>query len=322
MRRGGTSASRLRRAGTRLSTRSAASLRRERPVAPTGRDGRPASASAGSAIREWVENRPSTRWLPRLDVRELWAYRELALFLALRDLKLRYKQTAFGIAWAIIQPLGAAVIFTIVFGRLAGLPSDGLPYAVFVFAGMIAWSYVSGSVTAAADSLVEHRALVTTVYFPRLLAPLAAVLPGLVDLAISLSILAVFMAVYGVAPSAAIVLLPVWLAALVGVSVAAALWLSALNVLYRDVRYALAFLIQLWLFASPIVFPSSLVDGLWRYVYSANPLVGVLDGFRWSLVGAPPPGREDVVSLAVGLVLLVTGAVYFQKVERRLGDRI
>jgi lipopolysaccharide transport system permease protein len=281
-----------------------------------------ASASARSSANGWIENRPSTRWLPRLDLRELWAYRELALFLALRDLKLRYKQTAFGVAWAIIQPLGAAVIFTIVFGRLAGLPSDGLPYAVFVFAGMIAWSYVSGSVGAAAESLVEHRTLITSVYFPRLLAPLAAVLPGLVDLAISLVILAVFMATYGVTPGAPLVLLPVWLVALVGTSLAAGFWLSALNVLYRDVRYALGFLIQLWLFASPVVFPSSLVDGDWRYLYSANPLVGALDGFRWSLIGAPAPGTEDLVSLAVGLLLFTSGVVYFRRVERRLGDRI
>ena len=274
------------------------------------------------ATREWVENRPATRWLPRLDVRELWAYRELALFLALRDLKLRYKQTAFGVAWAVVQPLAAALIFTIVFGRLAGLPSDGLPYAVFVYAGMVAWSYVSAAVSAASESLVEHRALVTNVYFPRILAPLAAVLPGLVDLLISLAILAVFMAVYGVAPSGALLLAPLWVVALVGAALAAAFWLSALNVLYRDVRYALGFVIQLWLFASPIVFPSSLVDGAWRYVYSANPLVGALDGFRWSLLGAPPPGREDLVSLAVGLVVLATGVLYFQKVERQLGDRI
>ena len=269
-----------------------------------------------------MENRPSTRWRPRLLVRELWEYRELALFLALRDLKLRYKQTAFGVAWAVVQPLAAALLFTIVFGRLAGLPSDGLPYAVFVYAGMVAWSYVSTAVSAASESLVEHRALVTSVYFPRVLAPLAAVLPGLVDLLISLAILAVYMAAYGVAPSVALVLLPLWVVALVVTAVAAGLWLSALNVLYRDVRYALGFLIQLWLFASPIVFPSSLVEGAWRYVYSANPLVGALDGFRWSLLGAPPPGREDLVSLTVGLLLLVTGVLYFQKVERQLGDRI
>jgi homopolymeric O-antigen transport system permease protein len=287
-----------------------------------GYDLEPASAPAGSATREWVENRPSARWLPRLDLRELWAYRELALFLALRDFKLRYKQTAFGVAWAVVQPLVAALVFTIVFGRLAGLPSDGLPYAIFVLAGMVAWSYVSTAVSAASESLVEHRALVTNVYFPRVLAPLAAVLPSLVDMLISLAILAVFMVAYGVAPSGALVLLPLWVVGLVAVALAAGLWLSALNALYRDVRYALGFVIQLWLFASPIVFPSSLVEGGWRYVYSANPLVGAVDGFRWSLLGAPPPGREDVVSLGVGVVLLVTGVLYFQKVERQIADRI
>jgi lipopolysaccharide transport system permease protein len=321
VRRGGISARRLRRAGTRLSKASAESLSAPGAGA-TERTLHSARASGGSAAAAWVENRPSTGWLPRLDLRELWAYRELALFLALRDLKLRYKQTAFGVAWAIIQPLGAAAIFTIVFGRLAGLPSDGLPYAVFVFAGMIAWSYVSSAVGAAAESLVEHRGLVTNVYFPRLLAPLAAVVPGVLDLVISLVILAAFMAAYGVAPSAALLLLPFWLVALVGTALAAGLWLSALNVLYRDVRYALGFLIQLWLFTSPIVFPSSLVDGDWNYVYSANPLVGALDGFRWSLLGAPAPGTEDLVSLGVGLLLFAGGIVYFRRVERRLGDRI
>jgi lipopolysaccharide transport system permease protein len=287
-----------------------------------GDDLDPASAPASSPTREWVENRPSARWLPRLDVRELWAYRELALFLALRDFKLRYKQTVFGVAWAVVQPLAAALVFTIVFGRLAGLPSDGLPYAIFVLAGMVAWSYVSTAVSAASESLVEHRALVTNVYFPRVLAPLAAVLPSLVDLLISLAILAVFMVAYGVAPSGALVLVPLWVVGLVAVALAAGLWLSALNALYRDVRYALGFVIQLWLFASPIVFPSSLVEGGWRYVYSANPLVGAVDGFRWSLLGAPPPGREDIVSLGVGVVLLVTGVLYFQKVERQIADRI
>ena len=273
-------------------------------------------------VRSWVENRPTNGWMPRIDFRELWAYRELAFFLALRDLKLRYKQTFFGIAWAIFEPLGAALIFTIVFGRLAGLPSDGVPYAVFVFAGMVAWTYLARGVVAAADSLVEHRALVTNVYFPRLLAPAAAVLPGLVDLAVSLVLLGGFMVVYGVAPGVPLLLFPVWIVALIAVALGAGFWLSALNVLYRDVRYALGFLIQLWLFASPVVFPSSLVDGAWRYLYSANPVVGALDGLRWSLVGTPPPGREDLVSLGVGFVLLLGGIVYFQKVERRLADRV
>lgn len=270
----------------------------------------------------WLENRPSKGWLPRLNAQELWTYRELTYFLALRDLKVRYKQTAFGVAWAILQPVAGAVVFTIVFGRLAKVPSDGIEYAVFVFAGLSVWVYVAGAVDAAAQSLVEHRELVTHTYFPRLLAPFAAVLPGLIDFAISLVILAVFMAVYGVAPSLALLTLPLWFLAVVLVALGAGLWLSALNALYRDVRYTLAFLTQLWLFASPVVFPSSLVEGTGAYFFAANPMVGVLDGFRWCLIGAPPPGLEDVVSLGVGAMLLVSGAVYFRRVERRVADRI
>ena len=270
----------------------------------------------------WLENRPSTGWLPRVNFRELWLYRDLTYFLALRDLKLRYKQTAFGVAWAILQPLAGVLVFSIVFGRLADVPSDGIDYPVFVYAGLSVWIYLSGAVDAAAQSLVEHRDLVTKVYFPRLLAPLAAVLPGIIDLLIAFAILAVFMAVYGVEPTPALALLPIWVLAATALALAVGLWLSALNALYRDVRYALTFALQLWLFASPVVFPSSLVEGWWRYLFAANPAVGLLDGFRWSLIGGPPPGAEDLVSLGVGVVLMATGATYFRRVERRLADRI
>ncbi len=270
----------------------------------------------------WTENRPRRGWLPRLDLAELWSYRELAFFLALRDLKLRYKQTVFGIAWALIQPVAAMLLFTVIFGRLADVPSDGLPYAVFVFAGLAVWFYFSNSVEAAAESLVEHRELVTKVYFPRLLAPIAAVLPGLVDLAVSLGLLAVVMIVSGVAPTGAAVLLPLWALAAVGLAFAAGTWLAALNVLYRDVRYALGFFIQLWFFASPVVFSSSLFEGPWRYVYALNPVAGLIDGFRWAAVGAPAPGPEALISLASGILLLVGGLLYFGQVERRLADAI
>jgi lipopolysaccharide transport system permease protein len=278
-------------------------------------------ASIGTEPR-WTESRPSSGWLARLDIAELWSYRELAFFLALRDLKLRYKQTVFGVSWAIIQPLAGMVLFSVVFGRLAGLPSEGIPYPVFVFAGLTVWTYLSGAVGSAAESLVEHRDLVSKVYFPRLLAPLAAVLPGLVDFGISLLIVAIVMTFYGVAPGAALVLLPLWAVAMVLIALGAGLWLSALNVLYRDVRYALGFVLQLWFFASPVVFPSSLFEGSWRYVFAANPVVALLDGFRWSLAGTPPPGPEALVSLATGLLLLGGGIVYFRSVERRLADVI
>ena len=270
----------------------------------------------------WIENRPSTAWLPRIGLRKLWSYRELAFFLAQKDLKVRYKQTALGVAWAVIQPLAAVAIFTIVFGRLADLPSDGIPYAVFVYSGLIVWTYVSRSVDAAAQSLVQNTALVTKVYFPRLLAPIAAVVPGLLDFAISLALMAVFMVVYGVVPTLAVVLLPVWILAAVLTVLAVGLWLSALNVTYRDVRHTLPFLIQVWLFASPVVYPASLFEGAWLYVYALNPMVGVLEGFRWSLVAGPPPGGELFVSLAVVLLVFAGGLVYFLKVERRFADVI
>jgi lipopolysaccharide transport system permease protein len=280
------------------------------------------AATAEPAARPWVENRAPSGWLPGLPLGELWRFRELALVLALRDLKVRYKQTAFGVVWVVLQPLAAAVIFTIVFGRLADLPSEGLPYAVFVYSGLVLWAYFSGSLDSVSQSLVQNRDLVTKTYFPALVAPLAMVLPGLVDLAVSLVVVAVFMAIYGVAPGAAIVLLPFWIGACVVVVVAAGLWLSALNVQYRDVRHTMTFLLQVWLFASPVVYASSLVEGGWRYVYALNPMVTVLNGYRWSLAGAPAPGAEALVSLAVLVVVLATGLVYFLRAERRFADVI
>jgi lipopolysaccharide transport system permease protein len=282
-----------------------------------------ASRGGGVAADEaWSENRPSRGWLPQGDVQELWKRRELVFFLALRDFKLRYTQAVLGAAWVLIQPLAGAAIFYGVFGQVLGVPSDGIPYLVFVYAGLAVWAYVSNAVEAAAESLAAHSALVTKVYFPRLAAPVAAVLPGLVDLAIALVVLGVLMAAYGVAPSVALVTLPLWILATIAITLAVGLWLSALNAQYRDVRYALSFLLQIWFFASPVVFPSSLISGAWKYVYALNPLVGVLDGFRWSVLDGPAPGSQDLVSLAVGVLLFLTGVVYFRRVERRLADVI
>jgi homopolymeric O-antigen transport system permease protein len=239
-----------------------------------------------------------------------------------RDLKVRYKQTVVGIAWAVLQPVSAAVIFTIVFGHLAKLPSEGLPYQLFVFTGMSAWTYVSSSVDAAAMALVTDRSFVTKVYFPRILAPLAALGPGLVDLAISLLLLGPLMLIYGTRTGLAILTLPLWIVALLGVVFGVGLWLSALNVQYRDVRHAMTFLIQVWLFASPVVYPVSLVHHGWRFLYAANPMVGTLEGLRWSLLGGPSPGPEALVSLAMGIVILATGLVYFKRAEHRFADVI
>jgi lipopolysaccharide transport system permease protein len=271
--------------------------------------------------RAWIENRPS-RGLRGLGLRELWEYRELAGFLALRDLKVRYKQAAFGAAWAVLQPLVGVVVFTLVFRRLAKVPSDGIPYPVFAFLGLAVWAYVSSGVTKAAQSLVSNSALVTKVYFPRVLAPLASVLPGLLDLALSLLVLGLLMLVYGVAPTWAIVTLPLWLVALVATTLSVGLWLAALNVQYRDVNHAVTLLVQLWLFVSPVAYPSSLVPDAWRPLYALNPVAGLLDGFRWAVLGAPWRGTGQLVSLAVTATLLISGVLYFQRVERRFADVI
>jgi lipopolysaccharide transport system permease protein len=285
----------------------------------------PASSSVATAERRetgWTENRPSSGWFPRFDASELWSYREVALVLAVRNVKLRYKQTLLGVVWAILQPLAGVAIFTLLFGRLADIPSDGIPYPVFVYAGLSVWLYFANSANTAAESLAQYRELVTKVYFPRLLAPLAAVMPSLIDLAVSLMAVGVFMALFDVAPSVALVLLPVWILAAVATAFGAGVWLSALNVQYRDVRNMLAFLLQLWFFATPVVYASSLVDGNWRFLLAVNPMAGLLDGFRWSLIGAPAPGGSALVSLAVGAVMLVSGVVYFGRVERRFADLI
>jgi len=228
----------------------------------------------------------------------------------------------FGIAWAILQPLAASAIFAVVFGLLAKVPSDGIPYPVFVYAGLVVWTLFSTGLQHASQSLVEQADIVTKVYFPRMLAPLEAACASLVDLPGSLLILAVLIALYGISPGAPVLLLPVWIVTSLLAAVGSGLWLSALNVKYRDVRYALPFLIQVWLFASPVVYSGSVFRGAWRYVFALNPMVGVIDGFRWSMLGGPVPGIKDFISLAVLLLLLVAGALYFQRTERAMADVI
>lgn len=278
--------------------------------------------AGGAAARGWIENRPPRSWWPRLDVAELWASREIAYFLALRNVKIRYKQTFFGVAWAILQPLSGVAIFSILFGRLAQVPSEGLPYPVFVFAGLVVWLYFSSAANAASESLAQHRELVTKVYFPRLLAPFAAVLPGLIDLGVSLLAVGVFMAAFGVVPTAALAFLPVWLLGTVLFAFGIGVWLSALNVKYRDVRNALAFLLQLWFFATPVVYGSSLLAGKWSFILAVNPMAGLIEGFRWSLLGAPFPGGAALISLGVGALVLAGGIAYFARVERFFADLI
>jgi lipopolysaccharide transport system permease protein len=264
--------------------------------------------------------RPAARW-PTLGVAELWAYRELLGFLVWRDVKVRYKQTVLGAAWAIIQPLMTMVVFTVFFGRLAGIPSDGVPYPLFAFAGLVPWTFFATGVAQSANSLVASSNLLRKVYFPRLLLPIESVAAGLVDFALSLAVLLGLMLAFGVRPSARIVLVVPLLALALVTAVGVGLWLSSLNVRYRDVRHTLPFVTQIWLFATPVAYPSTMVPDAWRLVYGLNPMVGVVDGFRWALLGTTTaPGAQVAVSSIVALVVLVTGAYYFRRAERSFAD--
>jgi len=235
----------------------------------------------------------STRGLGGFSLIELARHWEIAAWLAVRDLKLRYRQTALGSIWAVLQPVTAAAVFTLFFGHLAHVSSDGLPYASFALAGAICWTYVSGAVADGANSLVTDRALVTKVYFPRILAPIAAGLPGLVDFVVALVALVVTMAIQSVGPGWAVLLTPLWVLCLVLIAIGTGVWLAALNVKYRDVRYVLPFAVQLWLFASPVIYSPSYISGAWKYVYRAESARGALNGFRWSVLSGPRPDRKS-----------------------------
>lgn len=276
--------------------------------------------TAGSSP-SWVENKPTAgARANRLD--ELWAHRELVAFLALRDVKVRYKQAAFGFAWAIVQPLAGAIALTLVFRRLVGVPSDGAPYAAFAFVGFLAWTYFSTTLGGVTRSLVDNASLITKVYFPRLSAPLATLLPALIELAIGLAVLLVGLVVTGRGIPLAVLTLPVWIIALVVSVVGPGLLLATLNVSYRDAHHGFGLLMQLWLFASPVAYPASLIRGAWRYVYALNPMSTAITGLRWATLGTPAPGREGLVSLAVAALLLLAGLRYFRRAERRFADVI
>lgn len=271
---------------------------------------------------ETVYIEPSRGWRS-LDLRDVWRHRELLYFLTWRDIKVRYKQTALGALWAILQPLLTMLIFSVVFGRLAHIPSEGVPYPIFSFAALVPWLFFSNSLTLGANSLVVTPDLVTKIYFPRVIMPAATIFAGLVDFAIAFVVLLAMMAYYGIAPGpAAIFVVPLLLLAIV-TALGVALWLSALNVEFRDIRYATPFLIQLWLFATPIAYPSSLVHGAWRTVFGINPLAGVVEGFRWALLGTrPAPGAMLLVSSGAALALFGSGLLYFSRVEGRFADVI
>jgi lipopolysaccharide transport system permease protein len=267
-----------------------------------------------------IQITPPSRWWA-LPFRELWEYRELIYFFVWRDIKVRYKQTAIGAAWAVLQPFMTMLIFSLFFGKLAHIPSLGLPYPIFYYSALLPWMYFSGALQNSTSSIVENQKLVTKVYFPRLSLPFSSVLSGLLDFAISFLMFVVLVIYYRVPPTKAIFLMPFFLLLAILTALGVGLWLSALNAIYRDVRYVVPFLVQFWMFASPVAYPSSLVPSKWRWLYGLNPIAGVIEGFRWSLTGrGTPPGRMMIVSCTMVLVLLLSGAAYFQKMETTIAD--
>jgi lipopolysaccharide transport system permease protein len=266
--------------------------------------------------------KPTSGWVS-LRLHELWEYRELLYFLTWRDIKVRYKQTALGAAWAIIQPFFTMVVFSLFFGRLAKVPSDGIPYPIFSFAALVPWTFFANGLSQASNSLVGSSNLITKVYFPRLVIPLSTVASGIIDFALSFLVLLAMMGYYRVTPGRNIVWLPLFLLLALVTSLGVGLWLSALNVEYRDVRYVVPFITQFWMFATPIAYPSSLLSEPWRTLYGLNPMVGVVEGFRWALLGTNTrPGPAIAVSSAAALVILVGGALYFKRMERNFADII
>lgn len=282
----------------------------------------PVAAGPVEAELPQISIKPSSGFVP-IKFKELWAYRELFFFLVWRDVKVRYKQTFLGAAWAIIQPVMTMVVFSIFFGKLGKIPSDGVPYPIFSFAALVPWVLFSNGLTQATGSLVGSSNLIKKVYFPRLIIPVASVLSGVVDFLLAFGVLLVLMLYFGIFPTVNILWLPVFLIMTVVASLAVSLWLSALNVEYRDIKYTLPFLSQIWLFATPIAYSSSLLSEPWRTIYGLNPMVGVVEGFRWALLGTDTqPGAMAAVSLAASLILLVSGAYYFRRMEKTFADRV
>jgi lipopolysaccharide transport system permease protein len=281
--------------------------------------GNPAGTSEGAQGYTLVLE-PQRGWVP-LRLRELWEFRELIFFLTWRDIKVRYKQTVLGAAWAIIQPFFTMLVFSLFFGYLAHMQSDGLPYPIFAYTALVPWTFFAYGLSQAADSLVGNANLLKKVYLPRLIIPLAGVCAGLVDCLLAFTLLLGMMAFYGIMPGAAIVWLPAFVLLAFVTALGAGLWLSAMNVQFRDIRYTIGFLIQFWMFATPIAYPSSLLPEPWRSLYGLNPMAGVVEGFRWCLLGtAEPPGLILGVSAIAALGLLLTGMYYFRRMEKNFAD--
>jgi len=269
-----------------------------------------------------IQIRPTKGWAS-LQLRALWEYRELLYFLAWRDIKVRYKQTVLGAGWAIIQPVTTMLIFTIIFGRLAKIPSDNIPYPIFCFCALLPWNYFASAFSRSSGSLVNNAHLISKVYFPRLVIPISSLLSGLLDFAIAFLFLIGMMFYYHIVPTITILWLPVFMLMAIATALGVGLWLGALDVLYRDIGYLVPFLSQIWMYATPVVYPSSLIPEKWRLLYGLNPMAGVVEGFRWALIGrGTKPGPMLLVSAFVTIILLVSGAFYFRRMEKTFADII
>ena len=273
-----------------------------------------------SKSRPFVRRQARPGWVA-IDFAELWRYRELLVFQAVRDIRVRYKQTVLGVAWAILQPVVTMVVFSLFFGKLAKLPSDGIPYPIFTFCALLPWQLFTYALTYSSNSLVDNANAVTKVYFPRLILPFSAVISGLIDFAIAFVVLAGIMFYYGVRPGWPVIVLPLFIILALAVAMSIGVWLSALNVKYRDIRYTIPFLSQFWLFATPVAYSSSLVPEKWQTVYGINPMVSVVDGFRWALLGRSAPSIPMlIVSIIATVVLLACGLFYFRRMEKSFAD--
>lgn len=288
-----------------------------------------ASISSNSAVTSPLANslatiriEPPRAWF-ELRLKELWEYRELLYFFVWRDVKIRYKQTVIGVVWVILQPLLTMLVATLFFGKLAKLPSQGLPYPVFCFAAVVPWTYFSTSLVAATNVVVENQRVITKVYFPRLILPISAALSGLVDLSISAAVLLIFTFAYGIRPTFTVLLLPLFLILAIFTVLGVGLWLSALNALYRDVRFVIPFIVQFWTLASPVYYSSTMVPEPYRWMYGLNPMAGVIDGFRWALTGTGhPPSASMFASVAMVCLAVVGGLFFFNRMEGNIADRV
>lgn len=266
-----------------------------------------------------IKIKPQRGWVP-INLSDLWAYRELLYFFTWREIKVRYKQTFLGAAWAVIQPFFMMVVFTLFFGKLAKVPSDGIPYPLFNYAALLPWTLFAEGITRSTNSLVQDANLIKKVYFPKLVMPVSGIISPLIDFAIAFLVFLGMMFYFGFMPTLRILYLPCFLLLVLMTSAGVGLWLSAINAQYRDVRYVVPFLVQLWLFASPVVYSSSLLPESWQVIYGLNPMAGVIEGFRWALLGTNPPGPLMAVSVLVVIIILVSGAFYFRRMEKIFAD--